>query len=396
MRHDHLIDEVETRAFDLHLMKRLLHYLKPYSLWIAVAVAILLLSSLLQLVGPYLVKVAIDDHITPRDLSGLNRVALLYLAAALAAFFFRYLQVVLTYWIGQRAMLDLRMEVFSHIERQSLSFFDRNPVGRLMTRVGSDVEVLQEMLSMGVITIFGDIFTLIGIVAAMLAINWRLALVSFVVLPLLFGITLLFRRKVRPSFRLIRRKVSAMNSFLNETVSGMAVVKLFGRERASAARFDGINDDHRQAFLKVIFYYAIFFPAVEVLGAFAVALLLGYGGFQIIAGAMTFGALVAFIEYLEKFYRPVQDLAEKYNILQSAMAAAERIFAILDTETEITDIDRSATSPSPWSRRKWWPLSVPRGPGRPLSSPFWRVSTSPRAAPSSSTDGTYGTTPRAT
>jgi ATP-binding cassette subfamily B protein len=339
MRHDHLIDEVETRAFDRHLMKRLLHYLKPYSLWIAVAVAILLLSSLLQLVGPYLVKVAIDDHITPRDVSGLDRVALLYLAAALAAFFFRYLQTVLTYWIGQRAMLDLRMEVFRHIERQSLSFFDRNPVGRLMTRVGSDVEVLQEMLSMGVITIFGDIFTLIGIIAAMLAINWRLALVSFVVLPLLFGITLFFRRKVRPSFRLIRRKVSAMNSFLNETVSGMAVVKLFGRERASAARFDGINDDHRQAFLKVIFYYAIFFPAVEVLGAFAVALLLGYGGFQIIAGAMTFGALVAFIEYLEKFYRPVQDLAEKYNILQSAMAAAERIFAILDTEPEITDTE---------------------------------------------------------
>jgi len=339
MRHDHLIDEVETRAFDLNLMKRLLHYLKPYSHWIVLAVTILLLSSLLQLVGPYLVKVAIDDHITPRNISGLDRIALLYLAAALGAFFFRYLQTVLTYWIGQRAMLDLRMQVFTHIEHQSLSFFDRNPVGRLMTRVGSDVEVLQEMLSMGVITIFGDIFTLIGIVAAMLAINWRLALVSFVVLPLLFAITLLFRSKVRPSFRRIRKKVAAMNSFLNETVSGMAVVKLFGRERASAARFDGINDDHRQAFLKVIFYYAIFFPAVEVLGALAVALLLGYGGFQILAGAMTFGALVAFIEYLEKFYRPVQDLAEKYNILQSAMAAAERIFAILDTEAEITDID---------------------------------------------------------
>jgi ATP-binding cassette subfamily B protein len=337
MRHDHLIDEVEAKAFDVHLTRRLLHYLRPYGWWIRLAVSILLSSSLLQLVGPYLVKIAIDDYISPGKLGGLNRVALLYLAAALGAFAFRYLQTVLTYWIGQRAMHDLRMEVFRHLQRQSLSFYDRNPVGSLMTRVGSDVEVLQEMLSMGVITIFGDIFTLVGIVSAMLLINWRLALVSFVVLPLLFGVTLYFRRKVRPSFRRIRRKVAAMNSFLNETVSGIAVVKLFGRENRAADRFDTINDEHRQAFLKVVFYYAIFFPAVEVIGALAIALLLGYGGFQIIAGVMTFGALVAFIEYLEKFYRPVQDLAEKYNILQSAMAAAERIFSILDTEAEISD-----------------------------------------------------------
>lgn len=337
MRHDHLIDEMESRGFDHQLMGRLLRYLSPYRWWIALAILVLLFSSLLQLVGPYLVKVAIDRHITPGDFSGLDRIALLYLAAALGAFLFRYLQTVLTYWIGQRAMLDLRMEVFSRIEKQSLSFFDRNPVGSLMTRVGSDVEVLQEMLSMGVITIFGDIFTLAGIVVAMLLINWRLALVSFVVLPVLFGATMLFRRKVRSSFRIIRRKVAAMNAFLNEHISGLTVVKLFGREEAAAERFDEINDDHRQAFLKAIFYYAIFFPAVEVIGALAVALLLGYGGFQIIAGVMTFGALVAFIEYLEKFYRPVQDLAEKYNILQSAMAASERIFGILDTEPEIGD-----------------------------------------------------------
>jgi len=337
MRHDHLIDEMETRGFDRRLMVRLLRYLSPYRWWIALAILVLLFSSLLQLVGPYLVKVAIDRHIAPGRLPGLDRIALLYLAAALGAFLFRYLQTVLTYWIGQRAMLDLRMEVFSRIEAQSLSFFDRNPVGTLMTRVGSDVEVLQEMLSMGVITIFGDIFTLVGIVIAMLAINWRLALVSFVVLPLLFAATILFRKKVRASFRIIRRKVAAMNAFLNEHISGLAVVKLFGREGDAARRFDEINNDHRQAFLKAIFYYAVFFPTVEVIGALAVALLLGYGGFQIIAGVMTFGALVAFIEYLEKFYRPVQDLAEKYNILQSAMAASERIFAILDTEPEIGD-----------------------------------------------------------
>ncbi len=337
MRHDHLIDEIEGKAFDRRLMARLLHYLAPYRWSIVLAIAILLVSSLLQLVGPYLVKVAIDDYIHPGNIAGLNRVALLYLAVLIAAFLFRYLQVIITYWIGQRAMLDLRMEVFNHIEKQSLSFFDRNPVGRLMTRVGSDVEVLQEMLSMGVITIFGDIFTLVGIVIAMLVINWRLALVSFVVLPLLFGVTLLFRMRVRRSFRTIRQKVSAMNSFLNEHISGMTVVKLFNREEQAAARFDRINSEHRQAFIKAIFYYAVFFPTVEIIGALAVALLLGFGGFQIIAGVMTFGALVAFIEYLEKFYRPVQDLAEKYNILQSAMAAAERIFAVLDTEPLITD-----------------------------------------------------------
>jgi ATP-binding cassette subfamily B protein len=337
MRHGHLVDEVEARAFDRHLMKRLLRYLAPYRWWIVLAVAILLISSLFTLIGPYLVKVAIDEHIRPRNLTGFNRIALFYLAALFGAFLFRYLQTVLTYWIGQRAMLDLRMEVFSHIEGQSLSFFDRNPVGRLMTRVGSDVEVLQEMLSMGVITIFGDIFTLTGIVIAMLIINWRLALVSFVVLPLLFGATLLFRSRVRSSFRIIRKKVSAMNAFLNEHISGMVVVKLFNRERTAAKRFETINDEHRQAFLKAIFYYAVFFPTVEVIGALAIALLLGYGGLQILAGAMTFGALVAFIEYLEKFYRPVQDLAEKYNILQSAMAASERIFAILDTKPGIVD-----------------------------------------------------------
>jgi ATP-binding cassette subfamily B multidrug efflux pump len=337
MRHDHLIDEVEAKAFDRQIMGRLLGYLAPYRWWIALAITILLGSSLFVLVGPFLVKVAIDDCIRPRNPDGLDRIALLYFGALLGAFLLRYLQTILTYWIGQRAMLDLRMEVFSHIERQSLSFFDRHPVGQLMTRVGSDVEVLQEMLSMGVITIFGDIFILLGIVIAMIAINWRLALVSFVVLPVLFWVTILFRKRVRQSFRVIRKKVSAMNAFLNEHLSGIVVVKLFNREKAAAAHFGRINDEHRQAFLKAIFYYAVFFPAVEVIGAVAIALLLGYGGFQILAGAMTFGALVAFIEYLEKFYRPVQDLAEKYNILQSAMAASERIFAILDTEPEITD-----------------------------------------------------------
>ena len=233
--------------------------------------------------------------------------------------------------------MDLRLAVFDRIEAQSLSYFDRNPTGRLMTRVGSDVEVLQELFSSGAITIFGDLFTVIGVVAAMLAINWRLALVSFAVLPLLFGATILFRSRVRRSFRAIRQKVARMNSYLNEHLSGIAVVKLFSRERSAAARFERINDEHRQAFLGAVQAYAIFFPVVEFIGALAVALLLGYGGVQIIGGTLSFGSLVAFLEYVQRFYKPVQDLAEKFNILQSAMAAAERIFAVLDSEPEITD-----------------------------------------------------------
>ncbi len=337
MRHDHLIDEIEPRAFDRALLRRLLRYLAPYRWQMAFSILLLFGAAALQLVGPYLVKVGIDRHIAAGSLSGLDRVALLYVAAALAGFALRYAQTLLTYRIGQRAMLDLRLAVFDRIESQSLAYFDRNPTGRLMTRVGSDVEVLQELFSSGAITIFGDLFTVLGVVAAMLAINWRLALVSFAVLPLLFGATILFRSRVRRSFRAIRQKVARMNSYLNEHLSGIAVVKLFSRERAAAARFESINDEHRRAFLGAVQAYAVFFPVVEFIGALALALLLGYGGVQIIGGTLSFGSLVAFLEYVQRFYKPVQDLAEKFNILQSAMAAAERIFGVLDSEPEITD-----------------------------------------------------------
>jgi len=337
MRHDHLIDEIEPRGFDRALLRRLLGYLAPYRGQMALSILLLFGAALLQLVGPYLVKVGIDGYISAGNMAGLDRVALLFIAAALAAFALRYAQTLLTYHIGQRAMMDLRLAVFDRIEAQSLAYFDRNPTGRLMTRVGSDVEVLQELFSSGAITIFGDLFTVIGVVAAMLAINWRLALASFVVLPLLFGATLFFRSRVRRSFRAIRQKVARMNSYLNEQLSGITVVKLFSREHAAAARFERINDEHRQAFLAAVQAYAIFLPVVEFIGALAMALLLGYGGVQIIGGTLSFGSLVAFLEYVQRFYKPVQDLAEKFNILQSAMAAAERIFAVIDSEPEITD-----------------------------------------------------------
>ncbi|HWR97952.1 MAG TPA: ABC transporter ATP-binding protein [Candidatus Methanoperedens sp.] len=340
MRHDHLIDESETRAIDRVLLARLLGYLAPYRWRIALAILLLFGAAALQLAGPYLVKVGIDEHIARGDLRGLDRIAVLFFAVALAGFALRYAQTLLTYRIGQRAMLDLRLAVFDRIESQSLAYFDRNPTGRLMTRVGSDVEVLQELFSTGAITVFGDLFTVAGVVVAMLAINARLALVSFAVLPLLFAATVFFRSRVRRSFRAIRQRVARMNAFLNEHLSGIGVVKLFSRERAAATRFERINDEHRQAFLGAVLAYAIFFPVVEIIGAVAIALLLGYGGAQILAGALSFGGLVAFLEYVQRFYKPVQDLAEKFNILQSAMAAAERIFAVLDTAPAIVDPPR--------------------------------------------------------
>ena len=366
MRHDHLIDEIEPRGFDRALLRRLLGYLAPYRGQMALSILLLFGAALLQLVGPYLVKVGIDRYISAGDLAGLDRVALLFIAAALAGFALRYAQTLLTYRIGQRAMLDLRLAVFDRIEAQSLSYFDRNPTGRLMTRVGSDVEVLQELFSSGAITIFGDLFTVIGVVAAMLAINWRLALVSFAVLPLLFGATILFRSRVRRSFRAIRQKVARMNSFLNEHLSGIAVVKLFSRERAAAARFESINDEHRQAFLGAVQAYAVFFPVVEFIGALAVALLLGYGGVQIIGGTLSFGSLVAFLEYVQRFYKPVQDLAEKFNILQSAMAAAERIFGVLDSEPEITDPAAPAAAGRARGAVEFRDVSFSYKPGEPI------------------------------
>jgi len=342
VRHDHLVDEIEPRAFDRRLLARLLTYLRPYAREVALAVALLLAASLLALAGPYLVKVAIDRSIASGDLAGVNRIALLFLAASLGVFALRYAQTVLTYRIGQRAMLDLRLQVFARAQEQSLSYFDHTPVGRLMTRVGSDVEVLQELFSSGAVNVFGDLFTVVGVVAAMLLLDWRLALASFTVLPVLFGATIVFRRYVRRSFREIRRKVARMNAVLNEHLAGLAVVRLFSRERAAAARFDAVNDEHRRAYLRAILAYSVFFPLVEVIGAVAVALILSYGGWRVIGGGLTFGGLVAFIEYVQRFYKPVQDLAEKYNVLQSAMAASERIFAVLDTAPAIVDAPGAA------------------------------------------------------
>jgi ATP-binding cassette subfamily B protein len=325
------VDGIDGKGYDRVLMKRLLGYLKPYSWAVAVAVLLLLVMAPLELIGPYLVKVAIDVHIKSGDLAGLARLALLFIAISLISFMVNFARVYLTQWVGQKAMMDLRMKIFRHIQKLPLSYFDRTPVGALMTRAGSDVEVLQELFSAGVINIFGDIFLLVGIVGVMLYLNFKLALITFTVIPILFWATIKFRSRVRAAFRVIRQKVSAMNSHLQETITGMNVIQLFGQEEENQAKYDKINTDHRDAYLKAILYYSIFFPVVEIIGALGIALIVFFGGRGIIQGALTLGALVAFIEYTQKFFRPIQDLSEKYNILQSAMAASERIFQLLDT-----------------------------------------------------------------
>ncbi len=328
-------EEVLGKAYDSRLMARLLAYLSPYKLAVAVAFVLILAISALKLVGPYLTKVAIDEYIANGDLAGLNRIAGLYLLALLAQFALSYCQVYLMNVTGQRIMFDMRREIFAHLQRLHPAFFDRNPVGRLLTRVTTDVDALNELFTSGVVAVFGDIFMLLGIMIVMLMLNWKLALVSFAVLPALFAITLVFKRRVRRIYRKVRTRIARMNAFIQENIIGMEVVQLFRQEPRKFEEFSHLNRQHTNANLDSIFYYAFFYPTVELLGAVAIALIIWYGGGQILAGGLTLGALVAFIQYSEKFYRPISDLTEKFNILQSAMASSERIFGLLDTPPAI-------------------------------------------------------------
>ena len=289
----------------------------------------------LDLVGPYLTKVAIDKYIRQGNASGLDLIAALYLGSLLLAFVVRFGQVYILQMTGQRVMMDLRREIYSHLQRLHVGYFDQNPVGRLMTRVTTDVDAVNELFTSGVVTVFGDLFTLFGIMGVMLAMNWKLALVTFSVIPLFFVVTNWFRRGSRATFREVRRWVARINAFLQENITGMAVVQLFRREPRNREAFAAINRAHTDANLAQIFYYAIFYPAIELLAALATALILLYGGWRVIAGTLTLGALVAFIQYSERFWRPISDLSEKFNILQAAMASSERIFTLLDTEPRV-------------------------------------------------------------
>lgn len=332
-------DEAEERpsGYDPRLLRRLLGYLGPYRWHAAGALALLVVQSGLALIGPVLTQQALDGAIPRRDLGLLGLLAAIYLATLLLEFVVEYGGALLTTWIGQRVMYDLRMEIFERLQRLSIPYFDRNPVGRLMTRVTSDVETLNELFSSGVVTIFGDVFTLAAIMVMMLAIDYRLALVTFTVIPLVWLTAAVFRRRVREAFRDIRIRLARLNAFLQERLSGMRVVQLFGREAASAERFAALNRDHLGAHLRSITIYAVFFPVVEVLTAVAMALLLWYGGLRVLEGSLTVGVLAAFIQYTRRFFQPLQDLSEKFNLLQSAMASSERVFALLDEPVTVPE-----------------------------------------------------------
>jgi len=342
-------DEVVGKAYDARLMRRLLTYLRPYRPQVGVAIAALVAGSLLQLVPPYLTKLAIDTYIPARDLDGLTWVAGAFLAAILGGFAVEFVQGWAMQLTGQRVMIDLRMEIFRHLQRLDLRFYDRNPVGRLMTRVTNDVDVLNELFTSGVVSVFGDVFTLIGITVVLLWMDWRLALVAFSVLPLVALITQWFRVHVRESYRTVRAWLARINAFLQERITGMSTVQLYRREGRDFDAFHTINASHRDANLESIFYYAVFYPAVELVSALAAALLIWIGGGWVIQEALTIGSLVAFLQYAQRFFRPITDLSEKFNILQGAMASSERVFALLDTPVDVTD--RPGTSESVAARR---------------------------------------------
>ena len=330
-------EEVLGRAYDGRLMRRLLGYVRPYRGQTAVAAVFVLLESIVQLAGPYLTKEAIDNGIRHRDLGHLQLVAVLYLTMLVVGLGVGYLNNQIIQRVGQHVMLDLRMALFRQLQRLPVSFYDRTPVGRLMTRVTNDVDALNELATAGIMAIFGDLFTVVGIVFAMWRLNAELLLVTFSVLPLIVLVSLTFRLRVRRSFRDIRTKLARMNAFLNENLTGMGTVQLLNREQRNYEEFRRVNAGHRDSNLEAVYYHAVFFPVLELVGALAVSLIVWYGGRQVMWTGITLGTLVAFIQYTQRFFRPISDLSEKYNILQQAMASSERIFDLLDMPAE-TDL----------------------------------------------------------
>jgi ATP-binding cassette, subfamily B, multidrug efflux pump len=343
-------EEVLGKAYDARLMRRLLQYLRPYKPQVALALAAIISASVLQLAQPYLMKLAIDQYIANGDLRGVNRIAAAFFAILIGSFALEFIQTWTLQMTGQRIMYDLRLEIYRHLQRIDLQFYDRNPVGRLMTRVTTDVDVLNDMFTSGVVSIFGDIFTLAGIMIVLVSMDWRLALVTFAVLPLIVLVTQWFRRNVRESYRTVRAWVARINAFLQEHITGMPTVQLFRRERRSFERFDEINRKHRDANIDSILFYAVFYPAIEVIGAVASALIIWFGGGWTLQGTLTIGSLVAFLLYSGRFFRPISDMSEKFNVLQAAMASSERIFKLLDTSPTIVSPAGTTEMPSTGSR----------------------------------------------
>ena len=346
----HQEEEVLGKAYDSRLMKRLLIYLRPYRWQTGIALSSILLKVVADVLGPYLTHVVIDSYLAPvaglhtpfdrflssRPLTGIAQIAALYVGLLVFSFLLEYLQTYFMQWTGQMVMFDLRAQIFRHLQRLHIGFYDKNPVGRLVTRVTSDVDALNEMFTSGVISIFEDVFVLAAIVWIMLRMNYRLALITFAVLPIIAIATKIFRDKVRDSYRRIRTAIARINAYLQEHVSGMMVVQLFNREERAYDKFSEVNAVHMDAFKDAIMAHAVYYPVVEVLSATAIACVIWFGGGDVVRGATTLGVLAAFIQYAQRFFRPIQDFSEKYNILQSAMAASERVFKLLDAPVEIT------------------------------------------------------------
>jgi ATP-binding cassette, subfamily B, multidrug efflux pump len=354
-------EEEGAKAFDPHLARRLLRYLKPYRLRATASVVLVVLSSLTEIAGPAIIAISVDLFVKPfhgaqpvgvssriaewlaahgwtlTPLQGIDVAAGLYFATLGANFAILYTQMVMMNLMGQYIMYDLRKEIFGHLQKLDIQFFDRNPVGRLMTRVTTDVDALNEMFTAGFVAIFGDIFVLLGIVGVLFWMNWKMALVLFSITPLILLVSVWFRRGARITYRAVRVRIAAINAFLQEHISGMPTVQLFNRERKEMEKFDGLNARHRDANIDSIFYYAVFYPLIELIETVGIALIVWYGGGQVIRGSLSIGALIAFFTYAQRFYEPISDLSEKYNILQAAMAASERVFKLLDTDVRIKD-----------------------------------------------------------
>jgi ATP-binding cassette, subfamily B, multidrug efflux pump len=350
-------EEVLGRAYDRRLMRRLLGYLWPYRLQVAIALLAIVGHSMLQLAQPYLIKLAIDDYIAVGDLAGLNWIALVFVLVLAGSFGLEFVQTYVMQLTGQRTMYDVRMEIYDRLQQLDLRFYDRNPVGRLMTRVTTDVDVLNDLFTGGVVSVVGDLFVLAGIMIVLLMLDWQLALVTFSVLPLIILTAQWFRRNVRESYRTVRIWIARINAFLQENITGMATVQLFRRETRNFRRFDGINRTHRDANIASIFYYAVFYPVIEIIGALAASLIIWYGGGGVLQGTLTLGSLVAFLQYSQRFFRPISDMSEKFNLLQAAMASSERIFKLLDTPVEI--------------RNPVAPIRRPRGGGHIVFDGVW-------------------------
>ncbi len=338
-------EEILGKAYDSRLMRRLITYLRPYKKFVALAFVLILFQSVLETLFPLLTKMAIDDYIAVGNMAGLALIAAAFAGLLVVKFLAETVQTLTLQNTGQGILFDMRMQVFGHLQSLSPSFYDRNPVGRLITRVITDVDVLNELFSAGIVSIFGDIFTLLGITIAILLLDWDLGLVTLSVVPLIGLTTAVFRYKARDSYRRVRTAIARINAFLQEHITGMSVVQLYNRERKSQRKFESINDTHFRANLDAIVAYAWFYPAIELLGAMAIALVIWYGGGKVLAGTATLGALVAFIQYSQRFFMPIADMSEKYNILQSAMASSERLFKLLDTPPAIVN-DPKAIRPA--------------------------------------------------